>query len=538
MRSSGPAGAAGEWSGTWASVRIPREARAWVAGWDRADRCPADPRDQAAPGAARTWRELGPWQGKAHRDAHELRRRVVRLLRRAGYVARHRWARMEAGTRTHGRSRVVSWAYLNGPAVGCEAVDPWILAARLRSCSAYWHAAARVTDEHALRVVAQPQPCGRSHVCPACAGWESWTLARALRDVVGDQLRTGTATSDDTAALLTWTHRDVTGRTLVQELRRLREAMRRLTTGRPGREWRARIPDWFYGIEVTRGGAGRAGQFGQWWHVHAHVVIRAPGGGAELARWVGERWRDATRAAAVATGLTAEDGWQPHAGGVWDETSSGAGWVPSMRPGWRESDGYGWWRPIRLDEPKEVYQACKYPTPAAELHPVALAEFVSVAHNRRWHDGGGAWRGVRRRAAELDPMTAADGEDAPSYDVGQNVVILAPRLAPALDTVAPALGYERCPSCGTDDVAAGHRDGCRMRRADASELVTWTLTRAADPVAVSAAAARVGGQVYLQAGSLTDDSRPRTWGLTVPRGAAADLLREWAAATRRQDPEP
>jgi hypothetical protein len=496
-----PGGASGRWDGGWSAVLVPRDARTWAAGWSRDARCPPDRRSDPTPGG-RGWRLLGAAMAPEWREVHADRARLVRLLRRAGYVARWRWARGRDGTRRAGAHVVARWTYRDGPAAGCEAVDPWILARRLSECSASWYAQARITRSADLRVVAQPRPCGQGHVCPSCASWRSWTLATALRSVVEAARTSGEVAG---LALVTLTHRDIPGRSLREELGRLLRAWHAMTRGRAGMEWRARVPSWFYGVEVTRGQEGKRGDLGHGWHAHLHVIIGADS--PDVARWIGERWHATSEAASTAEG-TPGYGWLPGAGKVWDEARAD-GWIPACRPGWTPDEGHGWYRSIGADL-GAVYQAAKYPTPAVELHPVALAEFISVAHGRRWHDGGGAWRGVRARAAALE--AAAPPTDAPGYDVGTNVSRAGPRDAPTLDSITPGLGMERC-RCGA---SGEHTCGHVARR---SEWAHWRLTSGADRDQAAAAATSAGGMV----------EGPR---LYVPREAAARLLREWHAATK------
>jgi len=486
-------------------VLVPRSTRAWSAGWARDGRCPPDLRSEYSPGGA-GWRELGPAAAGEWREVHGVRARVVRLLRRAGYVARWRWARVEEGARRVGPHVVPRWTYRAGPAAGLEAVDPWRMARRLMLCSAAWYAQARITSADALRVVAQPRPCGQVHVCPVCARRRSWTLATALRAAVEEDHAAGVVRG---VALVTLTHRDEPGATLRAELARFRRAWDSLTRGRAGMAWRQAVTSWFVGLEVTRGAAGARGELGHGWHVHAHVIVGVQD--AESARWIGERWRAATLRASQALLGNDRGAWLPGAGGVWSETHAD-GWIPAGRPTWTPADGYGWFRPIGADR-AAIFQAAKYPTPAVELHPIALAEFVSVAHGRRWHEGGGTWRGVRRRALELEAAGESNPNEAPGYDVGVNVSRAGPRDAPALDDVATGIGAGRCRRCGAD---GDHN--CAAR--ELGEVVSWKLTKGAERARVVAAAMGAGGDI---------DARGR---LVVPRAAAAALLREWAAAGR------
>lgn len=414
--------------------------------------------------------------GERWRDLHTKRARVVNTLRRAGYVARHRWAREDRAELGAERRR---WTYTSGPAAECRAVDPWAVARDLRECAASWVAQARITGAGELRAIALPRTCGRAHVCPVCATRESATMAAALRSLTGS----------GRGALVTLTHRDVPGRSLGAELDRLRDAMSRLWSGRAREEWMSRIAGWWYGVETTyNADAG-------WWHVHVHVLVRLVDGVDEeaAARWVGERWELVTERAATSAGVPGH-GWQPWAGNVADRGGS-----------WVTPDG-GWWEPVDLSDPARVYQACKYPTPAVELGPVQLAEFVAVAHGRRWHDGGGEWRGVRARAEELAAEAAAEG-----YDVGTGIARVGPGEAPVLDSVAPGLGgaAEPTPPELVDGVSA------------------FWLVDAAPVELVRAAAEPHGGRLVL-----AWHRGAERWRLTLPASLVGALIHEWHAATR------
>lgn len=465
-----PAGASGRWSSRWSSTS-PTLPRLWRGGWDRGERCPPVARAEPRGG----WRELGAVGGDTWRDLHAKRARVVNGLRRAGYVVRHRWAREDRAELGAERRR---WHYATGPAADCRAVDPWSLARDLRECAASWVAQARITSGGELRAIALPRTCGRAHVCPVCAARESATMAAALRSLTGS----------GRGALVTMTHRDVRGRSLADELGRLRAAMSRLWSGRARDEWTSRIAAWWYGVETTYNAGGG------WWHVHAHVVVKVADGADEdeVARWVGERWQAATARAAEAAGIPGA-GWEPYSGGV-----RGDAWVTP--------DG-GWWEPIDLSDPARVYQACKYPTPCVDLDPVQLAEFVAVAHGRRWHDGGGEWRGVRARADELAAEAAADG-----YDIGQGIARVGPGEAPVLDSVAPGLGGKAEP------VAVELVPG---------DAVFW-LTDGAPVELVRAAAEPRGGRLVL-----AEHRGAERWRLTLPASLVGALVHEWHRETRK-----
>lgn len=472
-----PRGASGEWSTGWSSTS-PTLPRLWAGGWDRGARCPPVARPVPRGG----WRELGGIGGERWRELHTDRARVVNQLRRAGYVARHRWAREDRAELGDDRRR---WHYVTGPAAGARAVDPWTVATELSSCGGEWYAQARITAGGELRSVAVPRSCGRGHVCPMCAARESSAMAAALR----------TLTGKGRGALVTLTHRDVRGRTLADELDRLRRAMSRMWSGRARAEWLGRVCSWWYGVETTYNAEGG------WWHVHAHVLVQVADGcdDEDAARWVGERWAAATTAAAVEAGLPASAGWDAWAGGV-----RGGRYVTDGPEG-------GWWEPVDLSDPARVYQACKYPTPCVELGPVQLAEFIAAAHGRRWHDGGGAWRGVRARADEIAAGLVAGPDEGAAYDIGQNIGLCGPGEAPALDTVAPELGTDREPT--PPELVPG--------------MVCYLLTSSAPVELVRAAAEPVGGKLYL----VQHRGRER-WRLMLPASYVGALVHEWHAATR------
>lgn len=482
----------GAWPGGWESTRR-RSRDRWRDGWDREeDRCPPDPKGRACPDP-KGWRELGSIGGEEWRELHDRRRQVVRSLRRAGYVARHRWARRQDGTRKAGKAEVPKMTYTEGPARDREAVDPWKLAKCLNNCAMSWVAQARLTSSAELRVVGLPRRCSRVHLCPVCAGAGSRKLGGAMRLVIADQVRTGAIAPDDELYLVTLTQRATEGRTLYDELERLRDGWRRMTTGRPGRAWKARVASSFYGIEVTRGSEGKRGKLGRWWHVHMHVVVHVRAEFvADFRAWLSDRWLASSEGAAELAGLPQSAGWSPVAGCE--------DWIKRIDP----------------TDPKAVYQACKYPTPAVELHPVALAEFVAVAHQRRWHDGRGGWRGIGKLADELDELdNQADAPaDDQAYDVGAGVVDLGPD-APSLDQVDNAIGRESSPA--------------EESRANSSLAeVCWRLCAGVDLVAIAAAVRRIGGDIHGPPAS----PNSRDYTISVPIAAARRLVADWDQATR------
>jgi len=361
-----------------------------------------------------------------------------------------------------------------------------------------------------------------------CGNRESATLAAGLRDLIAaDGARRG--------ALVTLTQRACRGRSLVQELDRLRSALDRLWTGRARAEWIARVPNWYYGIEATRGRGG-------WWHVHVHIVIEYAGRASTVAAWLGQRWEALTAAAAAAVDAPGY-GWDPVAGLVAErgraivapvfrtgprlELKTRArrprpvAWIPAHGPRWRAKHAatpaaarpWGWWRPLDLSDPRAVYQACKYPTPVTDLDPVSLAEFVAVAHGRRWHDGGGKWRGARGRADELAAAGNADvTEDSGRYDIGRNVSKCGPRDAPNLDYVAPGIGY------GDTVPAIELLDG----------FAWWNVAASADRGLLERAIAAAGGYVV---DDVDKAGKPRLRA-AIPRSMAGALVVEYCRAVR------
>jgi hypothetical protein len=342
--------------------------------------------------------------------------RVVRLLRRAGYVARHRWERDVAETRRYGRHFVQLHRYDDdaGPVAGQVAVDPWQMARKLAGCGASWWPDLRKRGGE-LVAVDRPKLCGKNTLCPVCAAMTSARAAGTIRDDIAARLRAGEYVGP--LSLVTLTQRADPGETLAEALDRLKSSWRRLRAGRRGMKMKRFIPSLFYGVEVTRSWAGKhegkpaPPESAQWWHVHMHVVVElAEGEREDTARaWLGRAWQTVTDAERPGWG------WDPYAGGVDDDDPTWAG---------------RWWRTIDPHQPREVYQACKYPSPVAEMGPVALAEFCAVSHGRRWHDGAGRWRGLAKLAEELaeadeparwDWDPEIDTDTPPPPDLGERV---------------------------------------------------------------------------------------------------------------------
>lgn len=415
-------------AGGWETANAPRGARSWAAGWDRARKCPPDPMRRRQGSRTFGAAPVGGWcRGSAWRDAWQDSRQVARTLRRAGYVARHRWEKAPAEHRKIGRNVLELWRYLDGPAVGQVAADPWDMARKIMDCSSSWYKQLR-HQPGSLTVVKAPRRCGRRHVCPICAAKNSSSLARALRALVIDRDAKGTLGE---MALVTWTQRAHLGESLAEALARFRDGWSRMTTGRPGRAFKALVNGWYLGLEVTRTwarkGAGEPepeAESALGWHVHGHVVLELHRSlsSHDARPALGKAWAQASGAAAEVAGIPGF-GWDPYAGGCQVEAGKVVDWAGA------------WWREIDPQAPAEVYQACKYPTPLAELRPVGMAEWLATAWGKRWHQGGGIYRSVRRDAKELVEDTGP--AEVIDEDTGQ------------IHT-APELG-ELVTGCGPDD---------------------------------------------------------------------------------------
>ena len=430
------------WGATWTAATSPRPRR-WLAGWDLDDACPPtlrrrkptkkDPNAVDATPGRRGWREVGAVGGQRWIALHTARAGVVEVLRQAGYIQRNRWGRVEMGQRKHGPHVVADWRYSSeaGPVAGLPAVDAWRVARKLVECSGDWRVNLRIRKAGDLTAMALPTQCGLGHICPVCAAGRASSRAGALRAVLAAHH------GGQEVALVTLTQRAIREESLQHAQGRLRTALDLISKGRPGRTLKSLVEGWWTGLEVTYNDKPGA----RWWHAHAHlIVVLAPGVEVEAARaWIGEAWARASEAAAVAAGQPGA-GWEPVAGGC---TVGANGKIDDWAG--------GWWRPVKNDE--EVYQACKYPTPITDLQPAQMAEFLAVAHGRRWHYGAGCLQRVAALAEQLDddgwgldelPRRMGNEEDrtegAPAIDLGRSVSSMAPREAPALDEVAPGLG--------------------------------------------------------------------------------------------------
>lgn len=365
--------------------------------------------------------------GDRWRDLHEGRAAGVGVLREAGYYPRWRWARSLWGRRQVGRHEVDDWVYTEGPCEGLPAVDPWVIADRLSACGAAWVVQLRNSTRRDPDVLPLPVLCNQRHVCNVCAGLRSERLARALRRCIEVDID---ADAVEAVALATLTQRARRGEALAEAIGRLLRAWSLMTRGRPGKRWRAVVAAAFRGLEVTWNNVNG------WWHAHLHVVIGTAGGvdHDDARRVVMDLWEAATRSA------SGDFGWDRVAGVQvpGERYADASARVYSGRPG---STAGGWWREIDPSDPASVYQACKYPTPISELPPRQLAEFLSVAHGRRWHQGSGLWFSAMKRA-----QRGGDAELLFSgTDIGTGATDCSPHLAPRLDDVDPCIGLEAPP---------------------------------------------------------------------------------------------
>ena len=505
MKMGTPAGKNGVFTPGWRTARFDINKRKWADGWFIGAKCPKDEsRSTSADGCGR--RSVGAAGGARWRELHRWRVQVHGSLRRAGYVARNRWARQPAGLRRHGKHTVPSYRYTQGPAAGCEAVDPWHVAKRLSVCAQSWPVSLRYRQRTGdLSALPIPSRCGLSHVCPVCASTAAGRRARALRAVLLHQHQESPAP----VVLVTFTHRASMGEPLQASLERLRGSYRRMTRGRPGKAWKGLVEGVYYGDEAPRSWPGKSTgveqperESGEWWHVHRHAIVRLRSGvDPDRARQtVADMWARASEAQAASVGL-AGHGWNPAAGIRADGTQ-------------------GWWVPVPMANPERVYQACKYPSVSGNLRPVALAEFVAAAHGRRWHHGSGCLHGVTKAAADLvadgwlpDEMQGAkhgpNGIELPP-DIGVNVSSLKPGECPTLSQVDPNLGLT------WDDTSRQP-----VALLDLPEWVTWTLTDTAPVTLLESIAEEAGGGVY---DSLNEQGQPvklctlpRDWTKTAAR---------------------
>lgn len=411
-------------------------AREWADGWRDTATCPRDPKQDSTPGARGYWREpIKPWSDAA-KEAHDRRRQIVRKLRQAGYLAR-RWPIAPVEDLT-GKTPQTVVRYTDGPAAWERAVDPWVLARDLQRCEAGW-GVALAAGPRGPRCVPMALRCNRLHLCPRCAGRRSAAMAEALGARISAEVAQGRA-----AVLVTFTQRADPRESIREASDRLRAAFRKL---RKTQAWKRNVFGAFLGWEVTH-------REGRGWHAHCHAVLIVPDCGHVRAD-IGRAWRD------VSDRVRPGWGWSPVAGGcrvmaareldysghtvsqlrkLAKGTAKGLHLLPraellelvrarASRPRIRSWAG-GWWRP--LETPEACYQACKYPTPAVDLAPAALVEFVSFAHGRRFHEGSGCLRGL---LAEVGADEAQEGAEE-----SETIISMGGPHLPPLDAIAPDLG--------------------------------------------------------------------------------------------------
>ena len=347
---------------------------------------------------------------------------------------------------------IPDWRYTAGPAAGLPAVDPWDVARSLSVCGGTWRVWLREARE-SLIPLPVPEVC-RSNACPVCASRRSFRLASSMRLLLAARWGVGTRRT----VFVTLTQRARRGEPLAQALQRWRGAWSRLTRGRGGPSWRAVAEGWFYGVEVTRGRGSSRTRRGPHWHVHGHAIVRlAPRACWAAARGEVERlWIKATRDSAAALGYARPSHWGYHPaagadGHWWAWLRDPGGWEIDPSLSAAAADAQAIDRVVSGDADElaqsaalaRVFQAAKYPTPIASLCPLSLAEWLAVARGRRWHDGGGVWRGAIRQAEQLR------GHVPPPFDLGSIICRGAPGDLPSLDAVSERLGVvDLVPSLG------------------------------------------------------------------------------------------
>lgn len=392
----------------------------WAAGWQVVPglelgrpgerRVPYPRQRPPATDPAETVEEHGPARGVIWQVRHERRRQVVQTLISAGDIARG-WERQRTGVRHHGKNTLPSWHYVDGPARGCEAIDPWDMAMTVGNCSHRWGISLRRLPGDELGALALPHRCGKHNVCPVCAGISSTRRAIALQTVAGALMSDGL-----TVVHATFTQRARHGETLKSALDRLRRSWHLMVRGRPGRAWRDLVVGVYWGDEATRSWAGkrrwrpgtpRPSERAQYWHVHRHaVLVLDPGQTADLARdSVMSLWL-----AASARCHTELD-------------------LPAYAAGIEAYQDGQWWHPITGED--GLYQAAKYPSPTVAMGPRAMAEYIAVAHMRRWHHGSGVLRSVMRDARAIEDARAMQVEQGDMRpDLGESISSMQPGVAP------------------------------------------------------------------------------------------------------------
>lgn len=510
-------------------------------------------------------REAGLARGERWQARHQDRIRVIRNLRRAGYVQRHRWSRRFRGVRRYGPHEVDSFVYLEGPAQGLEAVDCWKVARKVAACCERWFDDLRAhlpeSGLQGVQVVARPRRCGLVHHCPVCAHEQSKKIAEALRVVIGWAWEKRPALL---VALVTWTHRDEPGESLGDALGRWRSAWSKMTTGRPGRRWAALVDGAYYGLEVTRRWPGKDDgrkrpRRGAWWHVHGHGLViidpdrstgwedyqPVPWGRDHDAAWQAVRdedrargWGDEEQAAAARRRLVLL-GVRAAVGKAWRACSEraacdvglrGHGWDP-VAGGCRVNDrrevttwAGGWWRDLPAGDLSAVYQAAKYPTPLVVLDPVDLAEWVAAAHGRHWHDGKGSLQSVMKLAKELqtEEPERADDQDQEGEEA-------APAVRVQLGEAVGRTGYGEAPDVDEDDGQHGAEWALRWERAeDVPPWMVWAIEDAGGIV--------YQGTRWVPAPLHPEEEKPDKW-IRVPVPCARALLPVGARVALRQRTE-
>jgi hypothetical protein len=273
--------------------------------------------------------------------------------------------------------------------------------------------------------------------------------------------------------------------------------------------------------------------------------------GPEPDRWLGARWRDASLKQARAafprrTGERRADwikrsdrGWDPHAGMQRKEDEDPGGWIPLGR----DDDGQPcgpyaepkrstserriagdwsgpWYKRIDGDEAerrRSVYQAAKYPTPMCKLNPVQLAEFVSVAYMRRWHQGAGRFRGIMARADRIHAQLVDTGALG-QQDPGAPLASMAPGKCPALDDLDRVAGWDKPPKLDPANQAPG------------DQPISWKLAESA--------VERIPGLSALleQVGCFAEHDGEGGWFVEAPRGLLRAGLRDYLAGIKPPDP--
>jgi len=408
------------WPAGWGTAQT-RGRRDWAAGWNKEHACPPKAKEHRK-------RAFAGYEKGSFPELGKKRTELANVLRQAGYVARYRWPRTQKGVRLAGHDpttgkpyQIPNWIYDEGPAQGLQAVDPWRVADRVSQCCAGWAAQLRIHSQTGPLILPVPRPCGLRHVCPYCANRRSVKIASALSAALDVEGRDG-------VYLVTLTQRDRIGESLRSSVDRLRTAFSLMTTGRPGKRWRALVSGWWVGMETTKA-KGPQGALNRW-HPHLHVLLRLRDTSPKKIRRAKKIIADFWRRASVSTSGK-KFAWDPLSA-VWDRRSEKA---EKARARMKKGDFSGrWFIPVSTD--REVYQAAKYPTPSVKLEPASVAEFLAVAFGRRWHFGGGDWHGIIGRG--LAYLEASEESIA-----GVAVSGIGPEQSPNVDTIAAKYGTKK-----------------------------------------------------------------------------------------------